>query len=146
MLADKVKVICINCGATNNYPMDKLEKRVVCGRCKNVLSKPGQVLEPSPVQLYTIFQKSHFPILVDFYSPTCAPCHLMHPIVDGLARRRQGELIVVKINVDQNPELAAQFGIQAVPTFVILYKGNERARTSGAMAETDFSLWVASIA
>lgn len=52
--------------------------------------------------------------------------------------------MVVKLNVDQHPQIAVEFRVQAVPTFVILYKGHERGRTSGAIAEADFALWVAS--
>jgi thioredoxin 2 len=69
---------------------------------------------------------------------------MMHPLVERLAKRRAGELMVVRVNTDRSRELAAGFGIKAVPTFVVLFKGTERGRTSGAMGETDFSLWVAS--
>jgi thioredoxin 1 len=68
----------------------------------------------------------------------------MNPVVENLASRRAGELMAVKINVDNHPQLAASFGVQGVPTFVILHKGTERDRMSGAVSETDFSLWVAS--
>ncbi|MBP1767832.1 MAG: Thioredoxin [Candidatus Aminicenantes bacterium] len=52
--------------------------------------------------------------------------------------------MVIKVNTDSSPGLASRFGIQAVPTFIVLSKGTERGRISGAMGETDFSLWVAS--
>lgn len=70
-------------------------------------------------------------------------CELMHSSVMNLADRRKGELMVVRMNVEKHPEMAAAFGIQGVPTFVILYRGNERDRSVGEMSETDFSLWVA---
>lgn len=144
-MTDKVKVSCMNCGATNNFPLDSAGKKVVCGRCKYSLPKPGETVEPTSEQSLILIKKSNLPLLIDFYSPTCAPCHIMHPIVESLARRRAGEIVAMKVNVDQNHQLAASFGIQAVPTFVILYKGNERGRTSGAVSETNFSFWVASI-
>ncbi len=143
-MAEKTKVSCPNCGATNNFPLDVSGKKVVCGRCRNPLPVPGTILEPSEQQAITLFQKSALPVLVDFYSPTCGPCLMMHPVVERLAERRRGELMVIKVNTDQKPGLAAQFGIQAVPTFVIVSRGTERGRTSGAMQEADFSLWVAS--
>ncbi len=87
---------------------------------------------------------SRLPILVDFYSPTCAPCLAMHSVVENLARRRAGEIMVVRINVGAHPQLGARFKIQAVPTFVILNKGREIGRTAGAQSEADFALWVAS--
>jgi thioredoxin 2 len=144
-LAEKVKVICPACGATNNYPLDALGKNVVCGRCRTPLPKPGIVINPSPNQTYTLIERASLPVLIDFFSPTCAPCQIMHPIVDKLAERRAGELMVLRIDVSLHAELGASFGVQGVPTFVILHKGYERARTSGAMSETDFSLWVASL-
>jgi thioredoxin 2 len=140
----RVMVTCIVCGTTNYFPRNAAGKKVQCGHCKSALPQPGTVLEPEQEQAYKIFQNSRLPILADFYSPTCGPCHVMHPVLDRLARRRAGEVTVVKINVDLYPELASGFGIQAVPTFIILQKGAERARTSGAVSEENFSLWVAS--
>jgi thioredoxin 2 len=143
-MADKVKVSCVHCGATNNYPLDAAGRKVVCGRCRTVLPAPGTVLEPGPEEVYNLFQNAGLPILIDFYSPACAPCHLMHPVVARLAQRRMGEIMVIRVNTDRHPELAARFRIQAVPTFIVLAKGTERGRTAGAMSEADFSLWVAS--
>jgi thioredoxin 2 len=143
-VVEKVKISCPNCGATNNFPLDSAGKTVVCGRCRTPLPVPGTVLELPEQAAATLIQRSGLPVLVDFYSPTCGPCLMMHPLVERLAKRRAGELMVVKVNTDNSPGLASSFGIQAVPTFVILSKGTERGRTSGAMNETDFSLWVAS--
>jgi thioredoxin 2 len=139
-----MKVSCSFCGATNNYPVEESEKKVVCGRCKNPLPLPGKIITPTPEQAYTLIQKSSLPILVDFFSPTCAPCHMMHPIVVDLAERRAGELMVLQLDVNTHGELGAALGVQGVPTFIIFHRGYERARTVGAMSETDFSLWVAS--
>jgi len=102
------------------------------------------VVEPPPGSIYNWLYSASLPILLDFYSPTCGPCMMMHPLVERLAKRRAGEIMVVRLNTDQNPELSASFGIQAVPTFVVVFKGAERGRISGAMPEADFSLWVAS--
>jgi len=145
-VADKIRVSCLECGATNNFPLESSGKTVVCGRCKNLLPIPGQVLEPAAWSVSNLIQKAGLSLLIDFYSTTCAPCHMMHPIVESLAKRRAGDVMVIKVNVDvdENRELAAAFKIKAVPTFVILKKGYEIARVSGGMPETDFSLWVAS--
>lgn len=143
-VAEKVKVSCPACGSTNNYPMNASGKKVICGRCKHPLPSPGSVIEALPEQAYTLIQKSALPVLIDFFTPTCAPCHMMHPIVQELAKRRAGELMVLQVDVEQHTELGAAFGIRGVPTFIVFSKGFERARTSGAMSEADFSLWVAS--
>jgi thioredoxin 2 len=138
------KVSCPHCGATNNFPTVASGKTVVCGRCKSVLPVPGTVLEIPEQQVAALIQNGGLPILIDFYSLACMPCRLMHPIVESLAQRRAGEIMVVRVNTDENPGLASAFRIQAVPTFVVIRKGVEVGRTSGAMSEMDFSLWVAS--
>lgn len=70
---------------------------------------------------------------------------MMAPILERLARRRAGEIVVAKVDIDRNPELASRFGIQAVPTFIVVHKQTERGRATGAMSEADFSLWAASL-
>lgn len=141
---EKVKVSCFHCGRTNYYPVSASGKKVVCGRCKNALPNPGTTVEPAPQQVFNLIQNSSLPILIDFYSPTYASCLPMHPVVEKLARRRAGELMVLKINISQYPDVGAVFGVQGVPTFLIMHKGTELARSTGAMTEADFALWVAS--
>ena len=143
-MAEKIKVSCFHCGRTNYYPIASSGKKVVCGQCKNTLPNPGSVLKPAPQQIYSLLQNSSLPILADFYSPTCAPCHMMHPLVENLARRRAGDLMVLKINVNLYPDMGAAFGVQGVPTFLIMRKRTEIARATGAMSEADLALWVAS--
>ena len=143
---DKAKVVCLSCGAVNAFPLEAEKKTVVCGRCRSPLPRPGEVLEPDQAGLEAVLANTSLPVLVDFYSTTCAPCHMMHPLVEGLARRRRGEILVVRANVEAHPGLASQLQIRAVPTFVVFSRGYELGRTSGAMSEADFSLWVANTA
>jgi thioredoxin 2 len=140
----KVKVSCGTCGTTNLVPVDAGGKTVVCGRCKSRLPEPGEILEPGPEGIVGLFQNSSLPVLVDFYSPTCGPCHLMHPILERLAVRRAGEVAVIRINVERYQELAREFGVQGVPTFIVVHRGAERGRTVGATDESSFALWAAS--
>ena len=144
-MTEKTRVSCIECGATNNYPAFAGDKKVVCGKCRKELPRPGMVLEGTPAQLDLLMQKSKLPLLVDFYSPACAPCQIMHPILEKLAGRRAGELTVLRMNTDQHSSFSGQLGIHAVPTFLVLANGNERGRMNGAMPEADFSFWVASL-
>lgn len=66
---------------------------------------------------------SSIPVLVDFYAPWCGPCRLLGPVLEGIARFYDGKLAVVKVNVDESQELAAQYGVQAVPTMVFFRNG-----------------------
>jgi thioredoxin 2 len=141
---DKLKTSCLSCGATNFYPLNAGGKAVVCGRCRTPLPEPGKVLEPTAEEAAVLIQEGGLPVLIDFTSTTCMPCHMMSPIVESLARRRAGDIVVLKVNTERQAELAGAFKIKAVPTFVVMKKGYELGRISGAMPETDFSLWVAS--
>jgi thioredoxin 2 len=144
-LSEKVKVSCLECGTTNNYPMDSVGRVIVCGRCRTPLPIPGKVLEPSPEKVYSLLNSGRLPVLIDFYTNTCSACQVMQPIVERLAMRRAGEIVVLRLNAEIHGELASRLGIQGVPTFVIFYKTTERGRTSGAMGEADFSFWAASL-
>jgi len=145
-LSDKVKVSCLQCGTTNNYPMGSVGRVVVCGRCRTPLPIPGKVLEPSPEKVYSLLNSGRLPILIELYTNTCAACQVMQPIVERLAMRRAGEIMVLRLNAEIHGELASRLGVQGVPTFVIFSKTTERGRTSGAMSEADFSFWAASLA
>jgi len=141
---DKIKVSCGTCGTTNNFPVAARGKTVRCGRCKSPLPEPGEVLEPGVEGIVNLFRNSALPVLADFYSTTCGPCYMMHPILERLAARRAGEIVVIRINVEYHPDLARDFGVQGVPTFVIVHKNTERGRTVGAADESSFALWAAS--
>ena len=74
---------------------------------------------------------SEMPVLLDFWAPWCVPCRMVSPIVDEIATER-GDIKVGKVNVDEQPELAAQFGVMSIPTLVVMKGGKVVNKMVGA--------------
>ena len=73
------------------------------------------------------------PVFVDFWAPWCGPCRTLSPLVDELADELAGSLKVAKCNVDENQDIAMEYGVMSIPTLVLLKQGVEVKRTIGAM-------------
>ena len=80
--------------------------------------------------------RSSTPVLIDFSAEWCAPCKLQSPILVDLVRELNGELKVIKIDVDKNPEIAGRFQVRGVPTLALFKEGNILWRQSGLLDKT----------
>jgi len=85
--------------------------------------------------------KSEMPVVVDFYAQWCGPCKMMAPITELLAKE-MASVKFVKVDVDENPELSAQYGIMSIPTIVLFKKGKEAERNTGALPKDMLKKWI----
>ncbi|MBX7192039.1 MAG: thioredoxin TrxC [Sandaracinaceae bacterium] len=124
---------CTSCGAGNRVPAERLGDRPRCGRCKTALAAEAPVSVGTTEEFAEIVRQSPVPVLVDFWAPWCGPCRVVAPELEKLAKRRRGEVLVVKVDTQALPALGARHDIQSIPTFVRFDHGRETQRVSGAM-------------
>ena len=82
------------------------------------------------------------PVLVDFWAEWCGPCKMLGPVLDELATEYTGKARIAKVNIDDHQDLAAQFGIRAIPTLLLFKGGQEIARFNGAAPKSKLKAWL----
>lgn len=91
--------------------------------------------------------QSELPVLLDFWAPWCGPCKMITPVLDQLAQEWEGRVKIVKMNVDENREIPAQFGVRSIPTLVVFKNGQVVANRAGALPKPQLEAFInASIA
>lgn len=133
-------IVCPDCRAINRIEPDRAAQ-ATCGKCK------GKVFQPIPLELVgptfdRHIAKSEVPVLVDFYSPTCAPCLMMGPQFDEAAKDLHPSARLAKIDTSVEQAIASRFNVSSVPTLIIFKGGKEIARQPGAMLAAEMTAWV----
>lgn len=131
-------VACAQCGQSNRVPA-AAAGRPRCAQCQSWLP---WVVDASDDDFADVVEKSSVPVLVDLWAPWCGPCRALSPALEQLATERAGALKLVKVNVDEAPQVSQRFAVQAVPTLLLTSGGTVLDRRAGAAPVAALRTWL----
>ena len=140
-MTEKLHIVCPHCHTTNRVAQADLANAPDCGQCHQPLFTAHPVaLDEAAFERHV--QRSHIPVLVDFWAPWCAPCRQMAPAFEQAAAQLEPRVRLAKVDTEAVQSLGARYNIRSIPTLALFVNGREVARQAGAMGTADIVRWV----
>ncbi len=133
---------CPSCGSKNRSPAERLAEVGRCGACKTEISPVARPIEADPEIFREVTRDAKVPVLVDFWAEWCGPCKMAAPEVERTAAEMAGRAVVLKVDTERHPQLAAQFGVQGIPNFIVMKGGLLLFQQAGLVGSAQMKQWL----
>jgi thioredoxin 2 len=139
-MASSRHIVCPHCAATNRVRHDKPAREGRCGACHKPLFE-GHTLAVDGATFGRHRDHNDIAMLVDVWAPWCGPCRAMSPMFERAAAELEPEVRLLKVNADEEPQVAAELGVSGIPALFLIHGGHVVARSSGAMDTRRIVAW-----
>jgi thioredoxin 2 len=135
-------ITCASCGQKNRVGAAKLTSDVRCGTCKQALTPIATPIDVDTATFDEIAAQAALPVLIDFWAEWCGPCRRAAPEVKRTAQAMAGKALVLKVDTEAHPDIAARFQVSGIPNFVVLKNGQVVFQQAGLVDATQMMRWL----